>query len=70
MMSKLTAQGSSQNRPFMPKINQGKGRGLTMNYYNQDRYQGMYRLNSGNRYSGTSYRGRPQHRQNYRERSV
>ena len=27
MMSKLTAQGSSQNRPFKPKINQSKRRG-------------------------------------------
>ena len=37
MMSKLTAQGSSQNRPFKPKIYQGKRRGQTRNYYNQDR---------------------------------
>ena len=34
MMSKLTAQGTSQDRPFKPKIYQGKGRGQTRNYYN------------------------------------
>ena len=27
MISKLTAQGSNQNKPFKPKIYQGKGRG-------------------------------------------
>ena len=48
-MSKLTAQGSSQNRPFKPKIDQGKGRGQARNYYNQDRYKGKYRSNSGDR---------------------
>ena len=32
-MSKLTAQGSSQNRPFKPKIYQGKRRGQAKNYY-------------------------------------
>ena len=47
MMSKLTAQGSSQNRPLKLKIYQGKRRGQTINYYNQDRYQGRYRSNSG-----------------------
>ena len=33
MMSKLTTQGSSQNRPFKPKIYQGKRRGQVRNYY-------------------------------------
>ena len=37
MMSKLTAQGSNQNKPFQPKIYQGK-RGQTRNYYNQGNY--------------------------------
>ena len=67
MISKLTAQGSSQKRQFEPKIYQGKRRGQTGNYYNQDRYQGRYRSNSGNR--GMSYRGRAQYGHNYRERS-
>ena len=40
MISKLTAQGSSQNRPFKPKIYQEKRREQTGNYYNHDRYQG------------------------------
>ena len=37
MMSKLTGQGSSQNRLFKPKIYQGKRRGQVRNYYDQDR---------------------------------
>ena len=43
-MSKLTAQGSNQNRPFKPKTYQGKRKGLFRNYYDQDRYQNRYRL--------------------------
>ena len=31
MMSKLAAQGNNQNRPFKPKIYQGKRRGQTRN---------------------------------------
>ena len=45
-MSKLTAQGSSQNIPFKPKIYQGKRRGQAINYYNQDGYQGKYKSNN------------------------
>ena len=68
-MSELTAQGSSQNRPFKPKIYQWKRRKQTRNYYNQGRHQGRYRSNSGDRYGGMSYRDRAQYGQNYRERS-
>ena len=38
MMSKLTAQGSSQNRQFKIKNYQCKRRGQSRNYYNKDRY--------------------------------
>ena len=38
MMSKLTAQGSNQNKLFKPKIYQGKRRGQTRNYYDQGNY--------------------------------
>ena len=62
MMSKLTAQGSSQKRPFNPKIYQGKRRGQSRNYYDQDRYQNRYRSNSGDR--RMSYRGRAQYGKN------
>ena len=41
MMSKLTAQGSNQNKPFKPKIYQGKRRGQTRNYYDQGNYQNI-----------------------------
>ena len=68
-MSKLTVQGSSQDRLFKPNIYQGKWRGQTRNYNNQDRYQNRYRSNSGDRYSRKSYRGRDQYRQNNRGRS-
>ena len=64
MMSKLTAQGSSQNRLFKPKIYQGKRRGQGRNYYDQDRYQNRHKSNSGD--SRMSYRGRAQCGQNYR----
>ena len=66
MMGKLTAQGSSQNRQFKPKTYQGKRRGQSRNYYEQDRYQNRYRSNSGNR--RMPYRGRAQCGQNYRGR--
>ena len=39
MLSKLTAQGSNQNRLFKQKCYQGKRRGQSSNYYDQDRYQ-------------------------------
>ena len=45
MMSKLTAQGSNQNKLFKPKTYQGKRRGQTRNYYNQGNYQNKYRSN-------------------------
>ena len=63
-MSTQTAQGSNQNRPFKPKIDQCKRRGQSMNYYDQDKYQNRYRSNSGDR--RMSYRGRAQYGQNYR----
>ena len=74
MMSKLTAQGSSQNRSFKPKVYQGKRRGRSRNYYAQDRYQNRYRSNSEDRRMpyrgwaqyGQNYRGRSQYDQNYR----
>ena len=43
MMSKLTVQGSNQNRPFKPKIYQGKRRGEMRHYYDQGKYQNRYR---------------------------
>ena len=49
MMSKLTTQGNSQNRPFKTKIYQGKNKGQARYYYNQDRYQGRYGSNCGNK---------------------
>ena len=64
IMSKLTAQGSNQNKPFKLKIYQGKRRGQTRNYYDQGNYQNRYRSNSGDR--RMSFRGRAQYRQNYR----
>ena len=67
MMSKLRVQGSSQNRLFQPKIYQGKRRGQSRNYYDQDRDQNRHRSNSGDK--RMSYRGRAQYGQNYRGRS-
>ena len=67
MISKLTAEGSSQNRPFKPKIYQGKRRGQMRHYYDQGKYQNRYRSNNGDR--RMSYRGRAQYGQNYRGRS-
>ena len=63
MMSKLTAQGISQNKLFKPKIYQGKSRGQARNYYNQNRYQSRYRSNSGDK--KMSYRGGAQYGQHY-----
>ena len=40
MMSKVTAQGSNQNRPFKPKIYQDKRRGQTRDY-DQSKHQMM-----------------------------
>ena len=68
MMSKLTAPGNNQNRLFKPKIYQGKGRGQTRNYYNQERYQSRYRSDSDDRYNRIPYIGIVQYGQNYRER--
>ena len=59
MISKLTAQGNNKKRPFKPMIYQGKRREQGRNYYNQDRYQGRYRSDSGDR--RMSYRGRSQY---------
>ena len=67
MMSELSAQGSNQNRPFKPKIYQGKRKGQGRNNYG--RYQDRYRSNSGDRYSTLPYTGRSQYRQNFREKS-
>ena len=67
VMNISTGQDNSQNRPIKPTIYQGKRKGQTRNYYNQDRYQDRYTSNSGDR--RMSYRGRAQYRQNYRERS-
>ena len=67
IMSKLTAQGSNQNRPFKPKIYPGERRGQTRNYYDQSKYQNRYRSNSGDR--RMSFRDTAQYRQNYRGRS-
>ena len=36
MMSKLAGQGSSENRPFKPKIYQGKRKGQASNYYDKE----------------------------------
>ena len=38
MMSKLTAQGSNQYRPFKRKISHGKMWGQMINYYDQVKY--------------------------------
>ena len=39
MMSKLTAQGNTQDIQFKPKIYKGKKRGQTKHNYNQGNYQ-------------------------------
>ena len=58
-MSKLTAQGSIQNKLFKPKIYEVK------NYYNQGNYQNRYRSNRGDR--RMSFTGRAEYGQNYTE---
>ena len=68
MMSKLSVQGSKQNRPFKPKIYHEKNRGQGCNNYHQGRHQGRYRSSSGDRYSRLSHRDRSQYGQNYIER--
>ena len=49
IMSKLTAQGSNQDKLFKPKIYQDKRRAQTRNYYDQGNSQNRYRSNSGDR---------------------
>ena len=79
MMNKLTIQDDSQNKPFKPKIYQGKRRGQTRNFYDRHRYdqrnyQNRYRSNTGHRrisfsgriQCGQNYIDRPRYNQNYR----
>ena len=71
MMSKLKANDNNQNKQFKPKIYQGRQRGQSRNYYDQNNYdqsnyQYRYTLNSIDR--RTSLRGRGQYGQNYRGR--
>ena len=61
-MSKLTGQGNNQNKQLKPKINQGKRRGQTRNYYDQGSCHNRYRSNSD--YMRLSFRGRTQYRLN------
>ena len=68
MMSKLSTHCSNQNKPFKPKIYQGKRREQGRNNYDQDRYQNWYRSNSEDRYSRPWYRDRPQYGPNYKEK--
>ena len=63
MMSKLTAQGDSQNKQFKPKIYQGRQKGQSRSFYDQSNYQNGYRLNSEDR--RTSFRSRGRYGQNY-----
>ena len=65
VMSKLTAQGISQNRPFKPKMYQGIRRGQAKSYYDQDKYQNRYRIHSGDR--RMSHTGRAQYGKNLEE---
>ena len=67
MISKLTAQGSNENKQFKPKIYQGKRRGQTRKYYDQGNYQNTYRSNSEERRK--SIRGKAPNGQNERGRS-
>ena len=67
MMNKLTSQGGNHNKPFKPKIYQGKRREQARNYYDQCNYQNRYISNSVDR--RTSFRGRTHYGQNYRGRS-
>ena len=70
MMNKLTAHDNNQNKQFKPKIYQSRQTGESRNHYDQSNsdqrnYQNRYRSNSGDR--RTSFRGRVQYGQNYRE---
>ena len=65
IISKLTAQSSNWNKPYKPKICQGKRRGQTRNYCDQGNYQNRYRSDSGDK--RMSFGGRAQYGQNYRE---
>ena len=67
MIRKLTAQGNNQNKPFKPKIYQGKRRGQTRNYYDQGNYQNRYRSNNG--YRKMSFQGGAHYELHYRKRS-
>ena len=70
MMSKLLTQGTNQNRPFKPRISQGRKRGQGRNnYFVRGRQWHRFRLNSSDRYRRSNYRDRPQYRQNYRNMS-
>ena len=70
MISKLSTQGSNQNRPFKPKIYQWRKRGQGRNNYNESgRQWERFRSSSTDRYRRSNYRDRPQYGQNYRERS-
>ena len=79
MMSKMTAQDDNLNKQFKPKIYQGKQRGQSRNFYDQNiydqrDYQNRYRSNSRDRRTTYrcrgqyehSYRGRPHYVSNYR----
>ena len=63
MITKLTAQGNSENKQFKPKIYQDKRRGQTRNYYDQGNCQNRYRSNSGDR--RMSFWGRTQYGQHF-----
>ena len=70
MVSKLSTQGSNQNRPSKPKIYQGRKRGQGRNnYYDRGRQWDRFRLSSSGRYRRTNNSDRPQYGQNYRGRS-
>ena len=70
MIRKLSTQYSNQNRPFKPKMYQGRKRGQgRYNYYGRGRQWDRLRSSSSDRYGRSNYRGRLQYWQNYRERS-
>ena len=63
MMSKLSTQGSDQNKPFKPKIYQERRTGQGgNNYYDRGRQWDRFRMSSSERYRISIYRGRPQYR--------
>ena len=69
-MSKLSTQGSNQNKPFKPKIYQGRNRGQgRYNYYDRGRQQDRFRLSSSDRYRRLNHRDKPLYVQNFKERS-